>query len=245
MPPSLSPLQDRSCPVDLAVVVPAYNEEKNIAAVLGEWSSVFGTLGLRFQMLVVDDGSRDGTAAAVRKMSEMHPGILLRTKANSGHGPSCRAGYEWALGTGAPWVLQIDSDGQCDPIYFSEFWPAREEADAVFGVRTSRDDGLARTVTSALCRLGTLLWTGASLRDPNVPYRLMRAEALRKALDRVPQDFFIQNVALTLALSRERGLRWKYFPIHFRNRAGGVNSINLRAVAKAGLQMLRELKRVQ
>lgn len=231
--------------LELVAVMPAYNEEENLPVVVGEWVTTFRSLGIRFAFLVINDGSKDRTGEVLARLEGEYPEVIGWNKSNDGHGGTCRKGYEQAVATRVPWVFQIDSDGQCDPKFFPDFWKARNEADLLFGERVSRDDGLARVLTSRACRWGTFLWTGASLRDPNVPYRLLRSEALQRGMQRIPPDFQIYNVALSLALSREKGLRWRYFPIHFPNRAGGVNSINLRAVARMGFQMLSELKRVQ
>jgi hypothetical protein len=111
-------------------------------------------------------------------------------------------------------------------------------------MRTSRDDGPGRVFISFCCRLLLWLITGAYLKDPNVPYRLIRADVLREALQKVPNDFDIQNVAISLALTRLPGIRWKYAPIHFRARQGGENSINYRKIMSMGVKMLRDLRRV-
>jgi dolichol-phosphate mannosyltransferase len=82
------------------------------------------------------------------------------------------------------------------------------------------------------------------LKDPNVPYRLMKRVALEKALPSVSKDFDIQNIALTLALKRNPALRWAYVPIRFRARQGGTNSINLRKIIKMGFTMLMQVNHV-
>ncbi len=123
-------------------------------------------------------------------------------KPNAGHGLACRTGYELAVARAAAWTLQVDSDGQCDPRYFAEFWQSRAEADVIFGLRTTRDDGFLRVLVSGGCRLATSLLSGVDLKDANVPYRLVRTGALQQALTRIPSDFDMQNVALTLALKR-------------------------------------------
>ena len=92
--------------------------------------------------------------------------------------------------------------------------------------------------------MATSLLTGLDLKDANVPYRLVRTEALQQALGRIPADFDMQNVAMTLALKRARGLRWRYIPIHFRNRQGGTNSINLQRIMRMGLTLVTSLKRI-
>src|SRR5207248_4292636 len=118
-------------------------------------------------------------------------------KPNSGHGRTCREGYDLAIRTGARWVFQIDSDGQCDPAFFETIYRERAAHDCVFGYRRTRDDGFGRLAITRSYRL--LLWalTGAFMRDANVPYRLIRTSTLRLALPRVPADIDLQNIALT------------------------------------------------
>ena len=231
---------------ELAVVMPVYNEEANIAAVVGEWIAELQRLGISFVMLPVNDGSRDGTGPALEKLAAQFPGVLAPIgKANAGHGRACRTGYDAAVQSGVAWTLQIDSDGQCDPGFFAGFWSAREQADAVFGVRATRDDGFSRVLISATCRAAASLLTGIDLRDANVPYRLVRTAKLQAALARIPTDFDMQNVALTVALKRDKSVRWAYAPIHFRNRQGGTNSINLKSISRMGWRMLRDMRRVK
>ena len=230
---------------ELAVVMPVYNEEANIAKVIGEWTAALGQLGIAYVILPINDGSRDGTAAALRQLAEAQPGRVEPVdKANAGHGQACRTGYERAVARGVAWTLQIDSDGQCDPAYFAEFWRGRTGADVVFGVRKTRDDGFLRVVISGVCSAVTSALTGQNLKDANVPYRLIRTGALKQALALIPADFDMQNVALTLALKRDRALRWRYVPIHFRDRQGGTNSINLRRILRMGLTLVTDLHRI-
>src|SRR5438128_1516792 len=101
-----------------------------------------------------------------------------------------------------------------------------------------------RVIVSFCCRLLLWLVTGTYLTDPNVPYRLIRSKALRKALRQVPADFELQNIGLTFALKQGQKLAWKYFPIHFRARRGGENSINYRKIAKMGINLLRDFRRL-
>ncbi len=230
---------------ELAIVIPIYNESANITALLREWSEALEALGIDYRFITLDDGSTDSTAQILAQAAtELGDRIDVVNKPNSGHGRTCRFGYDRAVTAGYPWILQIDSDGQCNPVYFAAMWKSREQADCVFGLRVARDDGLARALISRLVRLSTFLLTGRDLRDANVPYRLMRRDALARALQRVPADFDIHNVALTLALKRDPSLRWHYVPIRFRDRQGGSNSINLPKIFKMGWNMLRALRGV-
>jgi glycosyltransferase involved in cell wall biosynthesis len=232
-------------PVELAVVMPIYNEEVNIEAAVTEWVRELNRLGISFAVLAVNDGSKDGTSIVLQRLSERYPGqVVPIDKANAGHGQACRTGYDLAVQGGSAWTLQIDSDGQCDPRFFSSFWSRRDDADAIFGVRRTRDDGVARVLISATCRITASALCGIDLKDSNVPYRLIRTPVLETALARIPEDFDMQNVALTVALRRDSNLRWKYVPIHFRDRQGGTNSINYSRIMSMGWELLRNLHRI-
>jgi glycosyltransferase involved in cell wall biosynthesis len=231
---------------EVMAVMPIYNEEANVRTVITEWLSAFGDAGVNARLLAVNDGSRDRTLAILRELeTKFSNRLIVIDKPNSGHGPSCRVGYEFALGQNATWVLQIDSDGQCDPVFFPSFWNQRNQADCIFGLRITREDGFLRKLISQACTRLTSLLTGCNLKDANVPYRLIRRSALEDALRLVPKDFDIQNVALTVVLKRNPTLRWVYVPIRFRARQGGTNSINLPKIAKMGLRMLGQIRQIK
>lgn len=230
---------------ELYIVMPVYNEESSIPAVVAEWMAKLRSLGPSFRLLALDDDSRDGTNAILQELAAQNPGELeVITKPNSGHGRTCRYGYELAITANAEWIFQIDSDGQCDPQYFAEFWHRRENFDCLFGARTQRDDGWVRAAISCCCRAAVRFATGTPIADPNVPYRLMRRSVLERALQKIPPDFELQNIALSLALKRESQVRFAFLPIHFRARRAGTASLNLYRILQLGWEMLRDLKRI-
>lgn len=230
----------------LVVVMPVYNEEANIESVVTEWSAALVKIIPRFVFVVVNDGSRDQTQQILERLESVVPDrLVVVRKPNSGHGNSCRVGYDIAAASKCEWVLQIDSDGQCDPAYFKAFWDESAQADCIFGERRSRDDGVMRVLTSKICRWGASIVCGANLRDPNVPYRLMRQNVLKDALALIPPGFNIHNVALTYVLKKMNAIRWRHIPIHFRDRQGGSNSINLLNVSQWGVDMLLELRKLR
>lgn len=233
-------------PTELVVVLPIYNEEANLETVVREWVQEFNRLGIGFEFLAVNDGSTDGSGTALQKLAECYPGVVTPVaKKNGGHGRACRTGYTLAVERGPQWVFQIDSDGQCDPQFFPLFWSIRDQADCLFGTRKTRDDGFLRVLISGACRLATLLVSGMYLQDANVPYRLMRAHVLREALTHIPEDFNMQNVALTLTLKRNASLRWKHIPIHFRERQGGSKSIHFKNILAMGWELVCNLHQIR
>jgi glycosyltransferase involved in cell wall biosynthesis len=226
---------------DLAVVVPCYNEEANITQLISEWDTEFSQLGITADWLLINDGSTDGTQQLLEQLACVRPNLRFFSRANTGHGRSCRFGYQTATDAGYPWILQVDSDGQCDPVYFQNFWRNRLDADCVFGVRQSRDDGWMRVWISWICRIVASILAGTDLLDANVPYRLIRGPILKAALERIPEDVDLQNVALTFQMKRITGLRWRHEPIHFRARREGVNSIHLFRIIRMGFGLIRDL----
>lgn len=226
----------------LLVVMPVYNEEVNIAAVLQEWFDKLDSLGTTSQILALNDGSKDHTLERMHELERKWPNrLIVVDKLNAGHGATCRLAYEIAIRSSCEWVLQIDSDGQCDASYMPAFWEQRQASDAVMGVRTQRNDGFLRKLTSKGCQLFSSLALGLSVTDPNVPYRLIRRTVLQEAVKKIPSNFNLYNVALTCVLHHDKALRLSRVPINFRERAGGESSFDIPRVVYWGLAMVFEL----
>ena len=225
--------------------MPIYNEEAALEPVVTEWLAELNRLEISFVLLAINDGSTDSSGLVLKRLVERYPNAIAPCeKQNGGYGQACRAGYLLAIESGAEWTLQIDSDGQCDPRFFSEFWNRREEADALFGMRTERDDGMLRAVISTGCRIATSFSCGIDLKDANVPYRLIRTQVLKTALTQIPESFDMQNVALTLILKRDASVRWKHPHIRFRNRLGGKTKFGFSRVLSMGWTLLAALPRI-
>jgi|LauGreDrversion4_2_1035121.scaffolds.fasta_scaffold47097_2 dolichol-phosphate mannosyltransferase len=227
---------------DLVVVMPMYNEAENIEKVLSDWSIELKANKLDYLFVLVNDGSTDKTEEIVRGITGVE--IVLINKRNSGHGRSVRLGYDYAVQcVNAEFVLQIDSDGQCDPTYFKEFWKLRLDFDFLIGSRVARGDGLPRLLTSRVSTLLSSLVVKRYIYDANTPYRLIRKDALKEILHYIRPSFDIHNVAVTY-VAYWLDLRVKRLEISFPERAGGENSINLRSVYHLGSNMLFELSKL-
>jgi dolichol-phosphate mannosyltransferase len=227
---------------DLLVVIPVYNEERCLDGVLREWSSELDRSGIDYRILLLDDGSSDGTPAIIERWVHGSAGGRIQSKRheNIGHGQTCLLGYRHACWSGAPWVFQIDSDGQCDPSYFSALWAERGKCDVVYGCRTVRRDGWKRRLSSALVRLVVRVASGASCVDANVPYRLMSTTKLLPLVDSIPAQFDLANIALAVQIKRAGG-RETSVPIIFRARAGGEPSVPLMRFAGKAVELFGQL----
>ena len=225
------------------VIIPTFNEERSVASVLDEWTAELDRSGADYSILVIDDGSTDATPEVLHNWKRDHPAVHLEVMrhANRGHGQTCLEGYRIACDRQIPWVFQIDSDGQCDPAFFSAVWAARHGHDVVYGHRTKRKDGLKRFLASILVKAVVLASSGAVCIDANVPYRLMRTEHLRPLIDSIPSDFDLANLALAVQIQRAA---WREcsVPIIFRARTGGEPSVPLLRFASKAIELAAELR---
>ncbi|MBL7766392.1 MAG: glycosyltransferase family 2 protein [Chitinophagaceae bacterium] len=228
---------------NLWVIMPVYNEEEAIEQVVEEWVHRLNTLQLNYTLCILNDGSKDGTLSKLKQLAEKHSRIFIYDKANSGHGQTCVFGYKLALEKGADWIFQIDSDGQCDPKYFDAFIPMTDKHACIYGVRKTRDDGMQRIIVSYFVTLFVFVATGQWLRDPNVPYRLIRADIMKSFVDDVPADFHLANIYVTVRSHKASRIKW--MPIHFRDRMGGTASVKTFSFVKHGFKLFRQLKEAQ
>jgi glycosyltransferase involved in cell wall biosynthesis len=225
----------------LCVIMPVYNEEGAVGSVLAEWLAALRALETPFSLVAINDGSRDGTLEVLRRAAALNPEVRIVDKPNSGHGQSCVTGYRLAVEEGAGWVLQIDSDGQCDPRFVRALWAAHDRHPVIFGRRGARGDGWLRWGISRAARLTVWLATRAWVADSNVPYRLIRRDALAAVIEHVPPDFRLANILVAVRLQQRFGIHW--IPVGFRDRAGGSPTVRTLAFLREGALLYRQLRR--
>lgn len=223
----------------LYIIIPAYNEEANIRQVVDEWYPIAVMAGESSRLVIVNDGSKDSTLSVLQEEQKTRPQLIVKDKKNSGHGSTILAGYKFALSEGADYVFQTDSDGQTNPKEFEEFYRCRRHYDMVIGSRKSRQDGISRVFVTKILKFVVFLCFHVWVEDANTPFRLMKAETLKREIRYVPKDYFLTNVLLTVAFTKhQRSIR--YIPITFRPRQGGVNSINMKRIFGIGKNALRD-----
>ncbi|MEO7101644.1 MAG: glycosyltransferase family 2 protein [Luteolibacter sp.] len=227
---------------ELLIVMPVYNEHAAVTKVLTEWFIELKKCSQDFIFLVIDDGSTDETLTDLHSLrAELGERLEVLTRENRGHGQTCMQGYRIASERAIPFVFQIDSDGQCDPRFFHQFWEQRGDFDVIYG-RRSREDGIRRILASYVLRWNLRILGRVDCVDPNVPYRLMRTKACAPAYEAIPADFFLANVALAVVLRRTPGLRHGEIPIRFLKRFGGEPSVPLSKFAIKAIELVRQLK---
>ena len=224
--------------LDLVLVLPVYNEEDCIVAVMREWTTMLSHLGIRYQMIVLNDGSKDRTAARLAEFSgDSHVQVI--DKANAGHGPTVLQGYRLAVDR-AIWAFQCDSDNEMPADHFPELWARREHYDALFGTRTDRVQTLPRKIVSAASRMTVRILFGPGVVDVNTPYRLMRCSVLKQIIEQIPEDTFAPNVIISGAFAKAAVPIWNH-PVPHQPRRTGVSMMQwklCKSAAKAFWQTL-------
>ncbi len=219
------------------LVMPVYNEEACIADVVFSWRDELSALNLDFALLILNDGSKDGTARAL-EVFQSDPRIRVVNKENEGHGPTILRGYRIAARE-AVWVFQCDSDDEMKPAHFRKLWNKRFKYDALFGVRAHREQEAARRLLSAGSRLAVRLVFGRGVRDVNTPYRLLRSEALKPIVAAIPDDTFAPNILISGVFSKRRNRIYNTFVPH-ENRKTGTASLTSSKVWKVAWKSFRQ-----
>jgi len=197
-----------------------------------------------FIFLVINDGSTDGTTEILTRLREQFgPRLEVISRENRGHGQSCLQGYRIACDRNIPYVLQLDSDGQCDPQFFFRFWRLREKHDVIYGFRFRRDDGWRRVLASWVLRLTLLANARVWCIDANVPYRLMRTDILKAPLEDIDCNFVLANIALAVLLRKSPIVRHGVVPIRFRERYGGEPTLKVSQFGVRAVELCRQLKK--
>jgi dolichol-phosphate mannosyltransferase len=204
------------------VILPVYNEANSIEPTLRELDKTLSPFA-RVELVVCEDGSSDGTRAILQRLAGELPLRLVLGEQRRGYSQAVIAG--WRACT-APWVLCLDSDGQCDPRDFEAFALLAGDADVVRGWRRRREDSLARRAMSGLFRGLYRVMTRLPARDPSCPYLLLSRDTMEyllaiPTLGRLSQGFWWEVVA-RLARGRFTCIE---VPVNHRPRAAGHTQV--------------------
>ena len=219
--------------VDLSLVLPAFNEARNLEVGLPVAIAAFEATGRSFEVVVVDDGSSDRTAEVVREWGARDPRVrLVQHSANAGYGAALRSGFREALGQ---WVMFTDADFQFDLKEVGRLLAHVHAYDIVAGYRSPRRDPWNRRLNAwAWGRLVNATFD-LRIRDVNCAFKLFRREVLEGA--ELRSDGAFVNTEL-LARARSRGWRIQQVPVsHYKRTTGVQTGAQPKVVAKAFVEL--------
>ncbi len=216
-------------PVGISVVLPAYNEEQNVAQAISQAAAAMAAIGADYEIIVVDDGSRDATAAIVEGLVAATPGLrLVRHPVNRGYGGALRSGFAAAT---KEWILLNAADNQFDMSEVARFLPLMPTADLVCGYRADRQDPGIRKLNALGWNTVVRLLFGYLTRDIDCGFKVFRRDVLRRV--NLTSNGAMVDTEL-LAGARARGLRIAEVPVtHLPRRQGHATGANPRVILKA------------
>jgi glycosyltransferase involved in cell wall biosynthesis len=225
--------------LDLSVVIPVYNEEKNLPLLWPELREVLDGVALAYEIIFVDDGSRDRSAELIRSFRDADPRVrLVRLKENAGETAATDAGFKATRGR---WVVVMDADLQNDPHDIPRMLRELEQWDAVTGWRVKRGDGdsVVRRVSSRLANRVRNWISDETIQDSGCTFRAFRRECLRGLVLYRGFHRFVPT------LLKMRGYRVLEIPVNHRPRRFGRSKygvLNRAFVASADLLVVRWMK---
>ena len=225
-----------SIPPQLTLVIPCYNEEGCIELVIRDWVKTISSRVRDFEIVVVNDGSRDQSGQILDKLALEIPELRIIHQPNAGHGAALRNGLEHA---GGEWIFHVDSDNQFLSSDFWKLWDLRSNYEYICGIRTHRHDPFHRLLITRLVRIMIFLYFGTSISDANIPYKLVRKTELNQLLNLIPSNVFAPSIFM--AVTAARFFRFKEIPVTHLSRKTGTVSIMRLNLAKACLRCAREL----
>ncbi len=231
---------EERAPAASLVIVPTYNELDSIAEVAGR---LFEAAGDQVDLLVVDDGSPDGTAELVKQMTRgPHPVHLIQRSHKQGLGTAYVTGFRWALERGYENVVEMDADLSHDPADVPRLLHRLQDADLVVGSRYVPGGrivnwGLVRRALSLAGNLYARLWLGYGVRDSTSGFRAYKTAALqREELEGLRSEGYSFQIEMTRRIHLAGG-EIAEVPITFVERAKGKSKMSRRIVVEAMLRV--------
>ena len=222
----------------ITVAMPAYNEAENIKAMVEDVIQVMDALADDYEVVVVDDGSRDGTGEVVKSLAQRYPQVrLVQHEVNQGYGAAVFSG----LTNGSKELIFFtDSDRQFDLREIEKLLALIDEADLVVGYRAPRRDPFMRKLNGwGWSTLVTLLF-GYTARDIDCAFKLMRRQVVERIKDEVASRGATFSAEF-LVRAKRAGFSIRQVPIHgHRPRvAGNPTGARPDVIIRAFKEMIR------
>jgi dolichol-phosphate mannosyltransferase len=218
------------------VIIPTYNERENVAKIIA------AALGQdpRIDVLVVDDGSPDGTGAIVDEIAASNPRVhAMHREKKLGLGTAYLAGFRWALGREYEYIFEMDADFSHDPAHLPSFLETVRDADLVLGSRyrngkvTVVNWPMARLILSYSANIYARAITGLPLFDATGGFKCFRRRVLEAIdLDAVRSNGYAFQIEMSFR-AWKKGFRIVEIPIVFVDRTEGESKMSKRIVREA------------
>jgi glycosyltransferase involved in cell wall biosynthesis len=219
---------------ELSVFFPFYNEQANIERVVQQAIDVLTRLALKYELILVDDGSHDRTYALAQSLAVTYPHIrVIRNRVNLGYGAALRRGIRAAR---YEWVFYTDGDGQFDMNHLDALLPMAKQYDIVAAYRVGRRDNFVRRFNAACWNLLVNMELGLNVRDVDSAFKLYRRQVFRQM--RLKSRGALISAEI-LARARQAGFTIGQIGVpHLRRLAGSPTGGRIGVIVKAFGELL-------
>lgn len=193
------------------------------------------TVAEKFEIIVVNDGSTDQTAAVTKNLQKQYPQLrLVSHEENLGYGASLRTGFEASR---YDWIFYTDGDAQFDMTELAKFIPYTQEYEVILGYRQNRAEGWSRILNAKLFKLYIDLLFRVGVKDIDCAFKLIRADLIQ-GLDLFSSGAFIS--AEYLYKLKKQGVQFKQLPVkHLPRQHGQPTGARPDVIIKALLDAMR------
>jgi len=213
-------VMDHSEPIEISAVVPAFNEEENLTLLVPKLAEVLKNIGLPYEMIFVDDGSRDGSRRVLKELASQYPSLrIIRFKENRGLSTALYVGTKEARGHT---IVTLDSDLQNDPADISKLIGYLDRYDMATGWRQRREDPWLRKISSKIANFIRNRLSGEDIKDSACTLRVFKKECIRDIKVFNGMHRFLST------LVRMEGYRVIEVPVSHYPRKFGKSKYNIR-----------------
>ena len=218
------------------IITPTYNERENIPKLI----PVVLQRDSRLDILIIDDGSPDGTGQLADQIAAADPRVhVLHRPGKLGLGTAYIAGFRWGLEHGYDYMIEMDADFSHDPAHLAQFMEALENNDLVMGSRylegrvTVVNWPMTRLLLSYFANVYARAITGLPIADLTSGYKAFRRRVLEAIdLDKVKSEGYAFQIEMTMRAAK-KGFRIAEIPIVFVDRTIGTSKMSKKIIREA------------
>ncbi len=219
---------------ELTIFFPFWNEEKNVSHVVENAIPVAKKVAIKWEILVIDDGSSDKTLQEGLKLSEKYPNVKVIThKPNRGYGAALKEGFQNAR---YEYVVFTDGDRQFDFNEVSKFINEIKSADIVIGFRKKRQDNVVRHILMYLLKLWDYIFFRFYFKDIDCGFKMFRRDALYKIGPLRSEGAMITTEILAKATRKKlkiKEVEVNHYPREFGDQSGANIAVVIRAILES------------
>jgi len=219
----------------ISAFFPCYNDEATIGSMVNLALVTIDKVGAEGEVIVIDDGSSDGSPHVLKELVDEHPGLRVVThEQNRGYGGALRSGFGAAT---KQWVFYTDGDAQFDPAELELLVAeAASDVDVVQGYKIRRADNVVRRVIGRVYHRSVSIMFGLKIRDTDCDFRLIR----RELLERITLEHNTGVICVELVRKlQDAGAAFVEVPVHHYPRLHGQSQFfKLPAVASTGRDLV-------